>query len=83
MKGYNMRSVNSHVNSHADLLSFQSRSKSVLRARARDAPQVGPLHRIELHQVEHDEVASLRTRLLKLILDNEQARKVSRLRLVN
>jgi hypothetical protein len=45
--------------------------------------EVGPLRRIELHQVDHDELRSLRARLLKMILDNEQSRKVSRLRLVN
>ncbi len=45
--------------------------------------EVGPLRRIELHQVEHDEIRSLRDRLLQLILDNERDRKVSRFRLVN
>lgn len=46
-------------------------------------PQVGPLRRIELHQVEHDEIQSLRGRLLQLIAENEERRKVSRFRLVN
>ncbi len=46
-------------------------------------PMVGPLRRIELHQVEHDEIRALRDRLLQLILDNERDRKVARFRLVN
>jgi hypothetical protein len=48
-----------------------------------DLPEVGPLQRIELHQVDHDEIRALRDRLLQLILDNEQQRKVARFRLVN
>lgn len=79
MKGYPMR----RVHSHEYLLPFKPRLKAALRARAQRRPNPGPLRRIELHQVEHDELASLRSRLLELILDNEQARKVSRLRLVN
>ncbi|WP_425398533.1 hypothetical protein [Aeoliella sp.] len=47
------------------------------------SPEVEPLRRIELHQVEHDEVQSLRQRLLELIVENEQRRKVARFRLVN
>lgn len=50
---------------------------------ARSVPEVEPLRRIELHQVEHDEIRALRDRLLELILDSEQARKVARFRLVN
>ncbi|MCO6045313.1 hypothetical protein NG895_15485 [Aeoliella sp. ICT_H6.2] len=46
-------------------------------------PEVEPLRRIELHQVEHDEIQSLRQRLLQLIVENEERRKVSRFRLVN
>lgn len=46
-------------------------------------PEVEPLRRIELHQVEHDEIQSLRQRLLQLIIENEERRKVARFRLVN
>ena len=46
-------------------------------------PYVEPLDRIELHQAERDEIQALRTRLLNLIVEAEQQRKVSRLRLVN
>ena len=69
------------VESTSQILPFPSRPKpNLTRPRL---PSVGPLRRIELHQVDHDEIRALRDRLLKMILDNEQARKVARFRLVN
>lgn len=72
-----MRSVinGSHI------LPFAPRAAALAKAACRT--EVGPLARVELHQVERDEIQSLRTRLLELILDNERARKVARFRLVN
>lgn len=68
-----MRSV--HTPSH--IIPFPSRATYQHRT------AVGPLPRIELHQVEHDEISQLRARLRELILDREQTRKINRLRLVN
>ena len=72
-----MRSVqrNSHI------LPFNRRR--IDYATSNRGPHVGPLRRIEVHQVEHDEIQSLRQRLLELIVENEERRKVSRFRLVN
>ena len=69
------------VESRSHILPFPSRPKANFTRPS--LPEVGPLRRIELHQVEHDEIRALRNRLLEMILDNEQARKVARLRLVN
>jgi len=62
------------------ILPFPNHTRSQNQSSARI--EVGPLRRIELHQVEHDEVRALRARLLEMILDNEQARKASRLRVI-
>ncbi len=72
-----MRSVESKSN----ILPFPTRLPE--RTSCPTTADVGPLRRVELHQVEHDEVRSLRERLLQLILDNERERKFSRFRLVN
>ena len=69
------------VESRSHILPFPSRPKA--KVSRPGLPEVGPLRRIELHQVEHDEIRALRDRLLRMILDNEQARKVARPRLVN
>lgn len=71
-----MRSV--HRSSH--LLPFTTRPHY---APLQSTPEVGPLRRIELHQVDHEEIRSLRERLLELIVDNERQRKLQRFRLVN
>lgn len=69
------------VQRNSYILPFATRRPAY--AMARGGQEVGPLRRIELHQVEHDEIRSLRERLLEMIMDNEQRRKVARFRLVN
>ena len=71
-----MRSV--HRSSH--LLPFTTRPHYTT---VQTLPEVGPLRRIELHQVEHEEIRTLRERLLEMIIDNERKRKLQRFRLIN
>ena len=65
------------VQPRARILPFNKLTKATRK------PYVEPLDRIELHQSEREEIQSLRARLLELIVEAEQKRKVARFRLVN